>query len=44
MNLNEFGIRKIYIIKPINKLFYLNIIYSNKNDITEFGSNRNMLS
>ena len=44
MNLNEFGIRKIYIIKPIYNSIYLNIIYSNNNYITEFGSNKDMLS
>ena len=44
MNLNEFVFRTIHIIKQIIKLFYLNIIYSNSYDITEFGSNKNMLS
>ena len=35
MNFEEFA--AIEIIKPIIKLFYLNIIYFNSNDITEFG-------
>ena len=44
MNLNEFLLCTIFIIKRKIKLFNFNTIYSNSYDITEFGSNKNMLS